>query len=120
MNTRFAACVLVVCALLVAAPAAAQEMRGRVMGTVTDTSGAVLPGVTVTATSPALIQPQVVVSGEDGTFRLIALPPGVYAITFELPGFRSLKREGVRAVVNQTLTVNVQLEVASLQETVTV
>jgi hypothetical protein len=106
--------------LVGASPAAAQEFRGRINGTVTDASGAVLPGVTVTATSPALIQPQVAVSGEDGTYRLIALPAGVYEITFELPGFKVLKREGIRVVIGQTLTVDARLEVATLEETVTV
>jgi len=100
--------------------AAAQDFRGRINGTVTDNTGAVLPGVTVTATSPALIQPQVQVTGEDGSYRFIALPPGVYALTFELTGFTTLKREGIRVVINQTLPVDAQLQVATLQETVTV
>jgi hypothetical protein len=99
---------------------AAQDFRGRINGTVTDNSGAVLPGVTVTATSPALIQPQVQVSGAEGDFRFLALPPGVYDISFELSGFQSVKREGIRVVINQTLTVDQQLQVATLQETVTV
>jgi hypothetical protein len=115
--TWFCLCV----ALLVAAgPAHAQEFRGRVNGTVTDNTGAVLPGVTVTATSPALIQPQVQVTGEQGDFRFLALPPGVYEVNFELAGFQSVKREGIRVVINQTLTVDQQLNVATLQETVTV
>src|SRR5512134_3958405 len=107
-------------ALSIAAPASAQEFRGRINGTVTDNSGAVLPGVTVTATSPALIQPQTTVSGEDGTYRFIALPAGVYAVTFELNGFKTLKHEGVRVVIGTTITVDGKLDVAKLQETVTV
>jgi hypothetical protein len=98
----------------------AQDFRGRVNGTVTDNTGAVLPGVTVTVTSPALIQPQVQVTGEDGSYRFPALPPGVYAVAFELSGFQGVKREGIRVVINQTLTVDQQLQVATLQETVTV
>jgi hypothetical protein len=105
---------------LTVSPAAAQDFRGRINGTVTDNTGAVLPGVTVTASSPALIQPQVQVTGADGAYRFIALPPGVYAVDFELAGFQSVKREGVRVVINQTLTVDQQLQVATLQETVTV
>src|SRR5262249_1454405 len=97
-----------------------QEFRGRLNGTVTDTSGAVLPGVTVTATSPALIQPQVLVTGSDGDYRFIALPAGVYELMFELSGFQTLKRTGIRVVINTTLTVNVELQVAALKETVTV
>jgi hypothetical protein len=106
--------------LFLAATAGAQDFRGRINGVVTDNTGAVLPGVTVTATSPALIQPQVQVTGEDGSYRMIALPAGVYTLTFELPGFSTLRREGIRVVINQTLPVDAQLQVATLQETVTV
>jgi hypothetical protein len=108
--------------LVLAAPAitGAQDFRGRINGTVTDNTGAVLPGVTVTATSPALIQPQVQITGAAGDFRLLALPPGVYDLSFELAGFQGIKREGIRVVINQTLTVDQQLQVATLQETVTV
>jgi hypothetical protein len=101
-------------------PSAAQDFRGRINGVVTDNTGAVLPGVTVTASSPALIQPQVQTTSSDGSYRLIALPPGVYEVTFELTGFQSVKRENVRVVINQTLAVDMQLQVATLQETVTV
>lgn len=112
---------LCLCLTLVwALPARAQEFRGRINGTVTDDTGAVLPGVTVTASGPALIQPQVQVTGADGTYRFIALPPGLYTIDFELAGFQNVKREGVRVVINQTLTVDQPLQVATLQETVTV
>jgi hypothetical protein len=107
-------------ALCVAAPVRGQDFRGRISGTVTDHSGAVLPGVAVTAASPALIQPQVQVTSDDGSYRMIALPPGVYTLTFELAGFTTLRREGVRVVINQTLPVDAQLQLATLQETVTV
>lgn len=106
--------------MLTVVAAQSQDFRGRINGTVTDNTGAVLPGVTVTATSPALIQPQVQVSGTDGSFRFLALPPGVYDVAFELAGFQSVKREGIRVVINQTLTVDQQMNVATLQETVTV
>ncbi|HYB94573.1 MAG TPA: carboxypeptidase regulatory-like domain-containing protein [Vicinamibacterales bacterium] len=111
---------LCVTLLSLAAPTFAQEFRGRINGTVTDNTGAVLPGVTVTASSPALIQPQVQVTGADGGYRFLALPPGVYTIDFELTGFAPVKRQDVRVVINQTLTVDMQLQVATLQETVTV
>ena len=115
--TVFCLCVTL---LAMAAPTRAQEFRGRINGTVSDNTGAVLPGVTVTATSPALIQPQVQVTGADGSYRFLALPPGVYTIDFELTGFQNVKRQDVRVIINQTLTVDQQLNVATLQETVTV
>jgi len=101
-------------------PAEAQDFRGRINGVVSDNTGAVLPGVTVTASSPAMIQPQVQVTGGDGSFRFLALNPGLYAIEFDLAGFQKVQRNDVRVVINQTLTVNQQLNVATLQETVTV
>ena len=112
------ACLALVLSL--ALPAVAQDFRGRINGTVTDNTGAVLPGVTVTATSPALIQPQVQVTGGDGGYRFLALPPGVYSVDFDLTGFNAVKRSDVRVVINQTLTVDMQMQVATLQETVTV
>jgi hypothetical protein len=104
----------------VAWSAGAQEFRGRLTGAVTDGSAAVMPGVTVTATSSALIQPQIATTGADGTYRFPALPPGVYTLTFELAGFRTIQRTDIRVVINATLTVNAELQLASLSETVTV
>ncbi len=117
---RLAVFCLCVTLLAIAAPTFAQEFRGRINGVVTDNTGAILPGVTVTATSPALIQPQVQVTGADGSFRFLALPPGLYDIDFDLTGFQKVQRKDVRVVINQTLTVDQQLNVATLQETVTV
>src|ERR671911_899854 len=119
LNRLIVSC-LCVTLLSMAAPTFAQDFRGRINGTVTDNTGAVIPGVTVTASSPALIQPQVQVTGADGSYRFLALPPGVYEVTFQLSGFQNVKREGIRVVINQTLTVDQQLQVATLQETVTV
>ena len=111
---------LCVTLLAMAAPTFAQEFRGRMNGVVTDNTGGVLPGVTVTASSPAMIQPQVQVTGSDGGFRFLALNPGVYSIEFDLTGFQKVLRNDIRVVINQTLTVDQQLNVATLQETVTV
>src|SRR5262249_51407337 len=80
----------------------AQELRGRITGIVTDNTGAVLPGVSVTAAGPALLQAQTTVTGTDGTYRYPALPPGLYTVTFELTGFQTLKREEIRLGLNQT------------------
>ncbi|MGE3276274.1 MAG: carboxypeptidase regulatory-like domain-containing protein [Vicinamibacterales bacterium] len=120
MRLKTAVCLCLLLLVSFAAPTRAQDFRGRINGTVTDNTGAVLPGVTVTATSPALIQAQVQVTGAEGDYRFIALPPGVYELLYELPGFQTVKREGIRVVINQTLSVDQQLQVATLQETVTV
>ncbi|MGE0866025.1 MAG: carboxypeptidase-like regulatory domain-containing protein, partial [Vicinamibacterales bacterium] len=106
--------------LAIAAPTFAQDFRGRINGVVSDNTGAVLPGVTVTASSPAMIQPQVQVTGADGSYRFLALNAGVYSLEFDLAGFQKVQRNDVRVVINQTLTVDQQMNVATLQETVTV
>src|ERR671913_188655 len=120
LRNAMVSCAVIAALVMTSGAAAAQEFRGRINGTVTDNTGAVLPGVTVTASSPALIQPQLQVTGTDGSYRFLALPPGVYEIGFELAGFQNVKRQDVRVIINQTLTVDQQLNVATLQETVTV
>ena len=116
---RMLVATLAVTALL-ATGVSAQELRGRITGVVTDDSGAIVPGVTVTAASPALIQPQTTVSGSDGNYRFPALPSGLYTLTFELQGFQTLKREGVRVTLNQTFTIDAKLKPATLNETMTI
>jgi hypothetical protein len=91
-----------------------------ITGRVADNSGGVLPGVTVTATSPSALGVQTAVTNEQGTYRFPAVPPGTYTLTYELPGFNTLKREGIELRLGFTANINVELEVASLQETVTV
>src|SRR5438034_1011117 len=93
---------------------------GSINGKVADTSAAVLPGVTVTAASPSLMGVQTAVTDAGGNYRFPALPPGTYTVTFELPGFTTLKRENIVIAMGFTAAVNVELAVASLQETVTV
>jgi hypothetical protein len=93
---------------------------GTIQGRVTDAQGAVLPGVTVTATSPALIQPQTTITSETGNYRFPAVPPGSFELTYELAGFNSLKRSGISITLGFTAQVNVELALATLQETVTV
>src|SRR5947208_7760208 len=93
---------------------------GSINGKVADTSQAVLPGVTVTVASPNLMGVQTAVTDGSGNYRFPALPPGTYTVTFELPGFNTLKRENLLISMGFTATINVELAVASLQETVTV
>ncbi|HJR58456.1 MAG TPA: TonB-dependent receptor [Vicinamibacterales bacterium] len=103
-----------------ATPAVAQLEPGRLTGIVSDPQGAVLPGVTVTATSPSLIGKQVAVTEEDGKFLFPSLPSGTYTLTFELSSFRPVRRENIVLTLGRTFTVDMQLEVASVTETLTV
>ncbi len=93
---------------------------GSINGRVSDSTGAVLPGVTVTASSPAMQGVRTAVTGEDGTYRFPAVPPGEYRLNYELAGFGTVVREDIRITLGFTGTVNVEMRVASLQETVTV
>src|SRR5262249_28218185 len=108
--------------LLAAAPVFAQgggaSTTGTIQGKVVDASGGVLPGVTVSAASPSMMGQQTSVTSTEGVYRFPALPPGVYALSFELAGFNSLKRENIEIALGFTATVNVELKVAALQETV--
>jgi hypothetical protein len=112
--------------LAISLPAAAfaqgggASSTGTIQGRITDAQGAVLPGVTVTATSPALLGTQTTVSSETGNYRFPAVPPGAFDLTFELAGFNTVKREGIQITLGFTAQVNVELALATLQETVTV
>ncbi len=119
MKTRWSALTVLILVAL-AAPAVAQLEMGRFAGTVTDTQGAVLPGVTVTATSPALIGTQVAITEGDGKFRFPSLPSGRYVLTFEMPSFQTVRRENIVLALGQTLTIDMQMPLATFAETVTV
>jgi len=96
------------------------SQTGTIIGKVTDSSEAALPGVTVTITAASLMGAQSQVSNESGNYRFPAIPPGSYTVKYELAGFSTLVREGIDVSLGFTATVNVQLAVATLQETVTV
>ena len=119
MRGKFIA-LLAVVALLATSPAFAQSNTGQIVGRVTDASGAVLPGVVVTVSGPAMLQPETSVTAETGTFQFVGLLPGQYSVRFELSGFRSLVRENVPVTVGTNTTANAALEVSALEETVTV
>src|SRR5256885_5856651 len=94
---------------------------GSITGVVRDTSGAVLPGVTVEAASPALIEKvRSAVSDSSGVFRITDLRPGTYSVTFTLTGFNNLRREAVELTTGFTATVNAELGVGNVAETITV
>src|SRR5262245_26881790 len=102
------------------APALAQSQTGDIFGKVTDQSGAMLPGVTVTLTAPNLLQPLVAVSSETGSYQFPRLEIGVYTVKFELAGFRTIVNEKVRVTVGFSAQINAQMGVSTVQETITV
>jgi hypothetical protein len=100
--------------------AMAQQQTGEIYGRAADTSGAVLPGATVTVAGPALIQPRVAVTSETGTYRIPELPIGTYSVTFELAGFKTTAIQDIRVTIGFRAQVNANLELSTVQETVTV
>lgn len=115
------ACVITaMCSLLLVIPVVASA-QATITGTAKDTSGAVLPGVVVEATSPALIERlRSVVTDATGQYRIVDLRPGTYTVTFTLPGFSTVKREGVELSGAFVATINAELPVGALETAVTV
>ena len=110
-------CVVVGVLLLAPAVAFAQGISG----TVSDNTGGVLPGVTVTAASPALIEGQrVAISDSQGLYSIVDLRPGVYTVTFSLPGFATIIREGIELTTGFTANVDSAMAVGGIEETITV
>ena len=108
----------ILAAVLVPSAAYAQAS---ITGVARDTSGAVLPGVTVEAASPALLEKvRTVVSDGSGQYRIENLRPGSYVVTFTIPGFATVRREGIELEGSFVATVNAELRVGALEETVTV
>lgn len=97
-----------------------QGTTGSINGTVQDNTGAILPGVTVTASGPAIMGVQSAVTNPQGQYRFPALPPGTYQLRYELSGFNTLVRDGIPVSVGFAATIDVQLKIATLAETVTV
>src|SRR6058998_547108 len=93
---------------------------GAINGTVSDATGAVLPGVTVTLSGPAVMGTPASVTDQNGFFRLPGLAPGDYKLTFELSGFGAVTRENVHISLGFTATVNVEMSPGSVAETITV
>jgi hypothetical protein len=93
---------------------------GTINGKVVDASDALLPGVTVTISAPQMQGTQTAVTNEEGNYRFPGIPPGTYRVQYELPGFATVVREGIRVTLGFTAMLNVTMQVSSLQETVTV
>jgi hypothetical protein len=123
MSARKAVLFLVLSIILVAPGTsnAQSPTTGAIAGAVRDATGAVLPGVTVEASSPALIEKaRTVVTDNEGQYKIVDLRPGSYTVTFSLTGFATVRREGVELTTGFTATVNGEMRVGSLEETVTV
>ena len=107
-------------ASLMPGAAYAQQASG-IAGTVRDASGGVLPGVSVEASSPALIERvRVAITDGEGRYNVVNLPPGTYTVAFTLQGFSTLRREGIVLTAGFTAPVNADLQVSTLSETITV
>jgi hypothetical protein len=107
-------------AMLIMVPGLAFAQSG-IAGVVRDASGAVLPGVTIEAASPVLIEKvRSSISGSDGTYTIQDLRPGVYSVTFSLAGFNTIKRDGIELPAAFTATVSVAMQVGAIEETITV
>ncbi|MGE0815068.1 MAG: carboxypeptidase regulatory-like domain-containing protein [Vicinamibacterales bacterium] len=118
LGAALAACAV---ALLTVSTAFAQVQTGSITGTVSDTSGAVLPGVTVTLSGERLIGgAQTAVTDAGGTYRFDRLVPGAYAMKFELQGFKTVERTDIRINAAFVATISPRLEVGNLSETITV
>jgi len=107
--------------VLVSVPLRAQEQTGSLEGKVLDASGATVPGLTVTVAGPAILGgARGVVSSSSGSYRIINIPVGTYRVSFDLTGFRTKTYEGVRIQAGTTYTLNATIEVAGIEEAVTV
>jgi hypothetical protein len=119
---RLRVCVLMVSLVCLAAlPSTAWAQNGTISGLVTDTTGGILPGVTVEAASPVLISGTVTaVSDSAGRYTVTNLRPGTYSVTFSLDGFNKLIREGLILSGDAALQVNAQMQVGALEQSITV
>src|SRR6188508_112315 len=118
---RVRAMVLALAALLaVSGAAGAQQQTGEIFGKVTDSSGAVLPGVTVTLSAPHLLQPLTAVTSDTGTYQFPRLPIGTYEVKFELTGFKTVVNQEIYVTVGFSAQANGVLGISTVQETITV
>src|ERR1700733_12719937 len=120
MTRRLIVTLVLLLGVTIASNAIAQSGDGSLRGQVKDEQGAVMPGVTITATSRELLTPAVATSEADGSYRLSNLPPGTYTLTAELSGFKSVHNEGILLRAGANFQVDFNLTVGSLEESITV
>lgn len=117
----FRICFTILLALLIHSVAFSQQLQqGTIRGTVTDESGVPLPGVNITVKGPSLIGIVTDITKDNGQFRAPGLPPGLYTVTFELPGFQTILQEGLIINVGKIATVTIQMTQATIDEQITV
>jgi hypothetical protein len=118
---RLATLGFVVLAMLAPSPSPAQSLGSSIVGVAKDQTGAVLPGVVIEVSSPALIGGvQTVITNSAGEYRIVDLRPGSYTLTYKLDGFQTIRREGVSLSASFTATINVEMAAATLSESITV
>jgi hypothetical protein len=105
---------------LAAGPLYGQATTGTIFGKVVDTTGATLPGVTVTVSGTGLLQPMQVVTGASGGYQVPSIPNGLYKVTFELGGFKTFIRDGIRVTTDGNAQIDARLEIGTVAEEVTV
>ncbi|HEY7922490.1 MAG TPA: TonB-dependent receptor [Vicinamibacteria bacterium] len=120
MKTTLRAASLAGLVLALAASAHAQRTTGTISGTVKDSSGAVLPGASVSVSGPNIVGTQTAATNEHGYYRFLNLPPGEYQLSYTLTGFKTLTRRGVRVSVGGTLEQDAALDMTQLSESVEV
>src|SRR5688500_12871346 len=120
-STRTPGALVVLCAIVLSGSTVHAQSGGAIVGVVRDGSGAVLPGVTVEAASPVLIEKvRSAVTDGSGQYRIIDLRPGTYTLTFTLPGFSTVVRDNLQVSGAQTISINAEMRVGGVQETITV
>jgi len=97
-----------------------QTITGKIDGVVTDNEGIPIPGVSVTAESPAAMGTPTAITNDKGSFRFANLPPGIYKLVFILDGFQTVEREDIKVTINATISLNVTMRLITLEETVEV
>src|SRR5437899_11316589 len=120
MDRRFAAFVTLAVVLVIPCLLTAQAVKGGLLGNVLDDAGLAVPGATVTITEVNTNISYTTVTNESGYYIFSNLKDGTYRVTAELPGFKKVVREGVRVDVNQTVRVDLKMQVGTVEESVTV